>query len=73
MNIKIQVNNMRILFFTRLYWPHVGGAENHVRGRNKLLLKKGFKLTTVTDKYDKDLPEKEAIERKTVVTILSFR
>ena len=60
MNIKIQVNNMRILFFTRLYWPHVGGAEKHVRGRNKFLLKKGLEITTFTEKYESSLKEKES-------------
>ena len=60
---------MYLLFFTRLYWPHVGGVEKHVRGRNKLLLKKGFEITTVTEKYDNSLKEKESISGEKVFRI----
>lgn len=63
------MDSIHILILTRLYWPHIGGVEKHTRGRNRLLVKKGVKLTTVTGKYDKDLPSQENIEGETIVRI----
>ena len=60
---------MKLLVLTRLYIPHVGGVDKHVRGRNKLLLKKGFEITTVTEKYDKTLPDKETKDGERIVRI----
>ena len=53
---------MKLLTITRLYWPHVGGVEKDVRGRNKVLLKKGFEITTLTEKYDSSLKGRENID-----------
>jgi glycosyltransferase involved in cell wall biosynthesis len=52
---------MKIVFFTRLFWPHVGGVEKHVLKLSTELIKKGHKVTVVTTKYDKILKEKETI------------
>ena len=42
---------MNILVITRLYYPHIGGVEKHVFGRNENLVNRGFEITTVTEKY----------------------
>lgn len=67
--VNFYVSCMKLLVFTRLYWPHVGGAEKHVRGRNERLLKKGFSITTVTQKYDRSLKDKEKINEEKIVRI----
>lgn len=48
---------MKLLVLARLYVPHRGGVEKHIRGRNKILLKKGFSITTVTSRHKKNLKE----------------
>ncbi len=40
---------MNILFLTRLYYPHIGGVEKHVGEVGKRLIKKGYKVTIVTE------------------------
>lgn len=51
---------MKILFFARLFYPHIGGVEKHVMEISKLLIKKGHTITVLTENYE-DLPEKEII------------
>src|SRR3989344_4683639 len=59
---------MKILFLTRLYWPHVGGVEKHIaevikRLRDKGLPagKAGIKVDIITTKYDSSLKDKETV------------
>lgn len=59
---KIKNDFMRILFFSRLFYPHIGGVEKHVFEISKGLIKKGYKVTVITERYDKNLTEKEKIE-----------
>lgn len=40
---------MNVLFFSRLFYPHIGGVEKHVLEISKLLIKKGYKVTVVTE------------------------
>lgn len=40
---------MTILFFSRLFYPHGGGVETHVREIGKRLVKMGHKVTVVTE------------------------
>ncbi len=40
---------MNILFFSRLFYPHVGGVEKHVMEIGQILIKKGHKVTVVTE------------------------
>lgn len=42
---------MSILFFSRLFYPHIGGVERHVLEISKLLVKKGNKVTVVTEQH----------------------
>ena len=53
---------MNILFFSRLFYPHTGGVEKHVLETSRLLIKRGHKVTVVTEKHDKSLKNKENIQ-----------
>lgn len=52
----------QILFLSRLYHPHVGGVEKHVEELSKELIKKGYSVTVLTEKFDDSLPSTEKIE-----------
>ena len=41
---------MTILFFSRLFLPHIGGVEKHVFELSKELIKKNYKIIVVTEK-----------------------
>lgn len=40
---------MNILFFSRLFYPHIGGVEKHVFEISKILITKGHKVIVVTE------------------------
>lgn len=58
---------MNIIFFSRLYFPHIGGVEKHGREVAEGLVKKGHQVTIITLKHEEKLPE---IEIKGGVKIL---
>jgi len=58
---------MKILFITRLFYPHIGGVERHVVEVSKFLRKKGNSITVLTEKYDKSLEDNEDIDGVKVV------
>ncbi len=58
---------MKILFITRLFYPHIGGVEKHVYEISKLLKKKGNDITVLTEKYDDLLKNSEVIEGVKIV------
>jgi glycosyltransferase involved in cell wall biosynthesis len=43
---------MKILFFTPLYYPHIGGVEKHVEKISRLLVENGHQVTIVTSQHD---------------------
>lgn len=53
---------MRILFFARLFHPHLGGVEKHVERVSQELIKLGHEVTVVTEQYHKK--HKEVEKRK---------
>lgn len=53
---------MNILFFCRLFYPHIGGVEKHVLEISKLLIKKGHKVTVVTEQSSPKTKLNEKIE-----------
>jgi len=53
---------MTILFFSRLFYPHIGGVEKHVLEISKILTKKGHKVTIVTEQHEKKLKLEEEFE-----------
>ena len=62
---------MKILFFTKYYFPHLGGVEKHTREVAERLVKKGHHVTVMTMKYDHKLPKKE-IKRLLKLTKTGF-
>lgn len=52
----------KILFLTRLYHPHIGGVEKHVKKISKHLLNKGHELTILTTKHDGRLSSQEKVD-----------
>jgi len=53
---------MNILFLVRLYEPHVGGVEKHVRELSKVLGSRGQKIRIITTKHDKKLKDFEVMD-----------
>lgn len=53
---------MNILFFSRLFYPHVGGVEKHVAKISKILINKGHKVTIVTEQSESKTKPYEIIE-----------
>lgn len=58
-----------ILFLTRLYHPHIGGVENHVRILTQELLNKGYQVVVLTEQFEPGLKRTEIIDRVKVVRI----
>jgi glycosyltransferase involved in cell wall biosynthesis len=52
---------MKVLFLTRLFWPHTGGIEKHIDEVSKILVKRGHKVTILTTKYNKSLRTREPV------------
>jgi len=46
---------MRILFFSRLFYPHIGGVETHLLNLSNELIKRGFDVVIITSRFDKTL------------------
>ena len=55
----IKKKQNEILFFTKLFYPHVGGVEKQVMELSIRLIKLGYKITIVTEKYSDRLKNEE--------------
>jgi glycosyltransferase involved in cell wall biosynthesis len=53
---------MNIVFFSRLFHPHIGGVEKHVMEVSRILIKKGHKIILITEQYSRDLKLEEHVE-----------
>ncbi|KKS95000.1 MAG: Glycosyltransferase, group 1 family protein [Microgenomates group bacterium GW2011_GWC1_43_13] len=60
---------MKILFITRLFYPHVGGVEKHVYEVTKFLKRKGNSVSVLTEKFDKKLKNIELINGTKVIRV----
>jgi len=58
---------MNILFFSRLFYPHIGGVEKHVFEISQILIKEGHEITVVTEQ---DSPKTKLFEVLEGVKIL---
>src|SRR5256885_7509432 len=43
---------MKILFLSRLFYPHIGGVETHVMEISKRLIKQGHEVTVLTEEIE---------------------
>ncbi|HJZ05813.1 MAG TPA: glycosyltransferase [Patescibacteria group bacterium] len=59
---------MKVLFLTRLFFPHVGGVERHISGLINTLSKK-HKFTIITEQFSPDLPRHEVIKGVSIFRI----
>jgi len=59
----------KVVFITRLFYPHLGGVEKQVMGLSKVLLKKGYQITVITEKYNNKLKDNENINGIDVIRI----
>lgn len=50
------ITKHKLLFLSRLFWPHIGGVETHVLQLSMELLKRGYEITIITEQYDSNLP-----------------
>jgi len=41
--------NINIIFLTRSYYPNIGGVEKHIYKISRVLAKKGYKITIITE------------------------
>lgn len=66
-------SKMNILFFSRFFYPHIGGVEKHVLEVSKLLIKKGHKVTVVAEQDSSNDKLNEVIEGINVFRISNLR
>ncbi len=59
---------MKIVFLTRRFWPDKGGVEKHVYEISKILIKKGHKVTIVTESEHESV-EYEGISIKRITDL----
>ncbi len=59
---------MKILFFARLFYPHIGGVEKHVLKISKILINKGYTVTVITENYQ-SLPPTAKFEGINIIRI----
>lgn len=57
-----------VIFFSRLFYPHIGGVEKHVLEISKLLLKNNYKITVITENFQ-SLPKLDNIDGIQIVRI----
>lgn len=50
---------MKILMFSPLFYPHIGGVEKHVLRLSEELVKYGHKVSIITRKHDQNLSDLE--------------
>lgn len=54
---------MNILFFSRLFYPHIGGVEKHLLEISKILIEKGHRVAVFTEQFDSKLKLHDSIEK----------
>src|SRR3990167_11017121 len=57
---------MKIVFMSRLFYPHIGGVEKHVMEVSCELIKLGHEVVVITELYDKSLKRIEVVDKITV-------
>lgn len=66
-------SKMNILFFSRFFYPHIGGVEKHVLEVSRLLIKKGHKVTVVVEQDSSNDKLNEVIKGINVFRIPNLR
>lgn len=50
------ITKHKLLFLSRLFWPHIGGVETHVLQVSMELIKRGYEISIVTEQHHSSLP-----------------
>lgn len=58
-----------VLVLSKYYKPHIGGVEKHLENISELLIKRKYRITIITEKYQKWLQNKETVNGVKVVRI----
>lgn len=53
---------VRVLFWSELYWPHIGGAEIFARDLIRALTARGHTIAVVTSRAGADRPDEERVD-----------
>ena len=56
------VKKKNILFLTRSFYPNIGGVEKHVLELSKELIKRGYRITVITEKTQKSFEPNSDVE-----------
>src|SRR3989344_2192317 len=57
----------KVIFFTRLFYPHLGGIERHILELSNRLIKKKYDVTVITTLYDDSLSYSDTVHGITVI------
>lgn len=64
-----KIEEMKILFLTKLFYPHIGGVEKHVFMVSRELVKCKHQVTVLTLKYDQKLKTQALIQGIKVIRL----
>ena len=62
-------SSKNILFLARLFIPHIGGVEKQVYELSLRLIKLGYSVTVLTERYDNNVPQEEIIKGIKIIRI----
>ena len=60
---------MKVVFASRLFWPHLGGVEKHVEQLSIELIKQGHEVVVVTSCFDKKLKLQQKVNGIKVIRV----
>lgn len=66
------MHKLRVLLVLEYYYPNIGGVETLFKALAEDLVKKGVKVTVLTNKFRRDLPSKEVLEGVEIIRVPFF-
>lgn len=63
------MNDLRVLIVLEYYYPNIGGVETLFKSLVEALVKRGVKVTILTNKFRKGLPFKETVDGVTIYRV----
>lgn len=64
---------MKIVFYSRYFYPHIGGVEKHVENLSKLLLSAGHQVTVITLRYSSNLKKFDTYNNIKIIRLNPFK
>lgn len=59
----------KVVFLSRLYAPHIGGVEHHIRQLSRELYTRNYDVTVITEQYDAALSLHEELDDHHIIRI----